>query len=214
MTSPQPVRRARRPWLVPLLLVFFLTVPIIEVWLLVSVGQWIGALPTIGILVAEAILGAWLMRREGAKAWTALNTAMQSGKLPTGEILDAVLILLGGVLGDRLGRRRVFLLGVVWFAVASALCAASPSAGFLIGARALQGVGAALLTRWMFSCGGTSVHTEPAACRSLPVRTSALLPSCSTRWNRSSSSSPSASPSSAVSPLAAFSFLFFSIFSR
>lgn len=58
----------------------------------------------------------------------------------------AALILLGGVLGDRLGRRRVFLLGVVWFAVASALCAASPSAGFLVGARALQGVGAALLT--------------------------------------------------------------------
>ncbi|GAA3575852.1 MFS transporter [Microlunatus spumicola] len=58
----------------------------------------------------------------------------------------AALILLGGVLGDRLGRRRVFLVGVVWFAVASALCALSPSAGFLIAARALQGVGGALLT--------------------------------------------------------------------
>ncbi len=58
----------------------------------------------------------------------------------------AALILLGGVLGDRLGRRRVFLVGVVWFAVASALCALSPSTGVLIGARALQGVGGALLT--------------------------------------------------------------------
>lgn len=58
----------------------------------------------------------------------------------------AALILLGGVLGDRLGRRRIFLLGVVWFAVASALCALAPSAGVLIAARALQGVGGALLT--------------------------------------------------------------------
>ena len=58
----------------------------------------------------------------------------------------AALILLGGVLGDRLGRRRVFLVGVVWFAVASALCALSPSTEVLIAARALQGVGGALLT--------------------------------------------------------------------
>jgi len=58
----------------------------------------------------------------------------------------AALILLGGVLGDRLGRRRVFLVGVVWFAVASALCALSPDAEVLIAARALQGVGGALLT--------------------------------------------------------------------
>ncbi|MGI3780622.1 MAG: MFS transporter, partial [Janthinobacterium lividum] len=58
----------------------------------------------------------------------------------------AALILLGGVLGDRLGRRRIFLVGVVWFAVASALCALSPSTEVLIAARALQGVGGALLT--------------------------------------------------------------------
>ncbi|GAB2567513.1 MFS transporter [Microlunatus antarcticus] len=58
----------------------------------------------------------------------------------------AALILLGGVLGDRLGRRRVFLVGVVWFAVASALCALSPSTEVLIAARALQGIGGALLT--------------------------------------------------------------------
>ena len=58
----------------------------------------------------------------------------------------AALILLGGVLGDRLGRRKVFLVGVVWFAVASALCALAPGSAVLIGARALQGVGGALLT--------------------------------------------------------------------
>jgi len=58
----------------------------------------------------------------------------------------AGLILLGGSLGDRLGRRRVFLIGVVWFALASALCGLAPSIGVLIAARVLQGVGGALLT--------------------------------------------------------------------
>jgi len=58
----------------------------------------------------------------------------------------AAFILLGGVLGDRYGRRRVFLLGVVWFALASALCAISPDESVLIAARALQGIGGALLT--------------------------------------------------------------------
>ncbi|MFE3957807.1 MFS transporter [Nocardia sp. NPDC059091] len=58
----------------------------------------------------------------------------------------AGLILLGGSLGDRYGRRRVFLIGVVWFAVASALCGAAQDISMLIAARALQGVGGALLT--------------------------------------------------------------------
>ena len=59
----------------------------------------------------------------------------------------ASLILLGGSLGDRYGRRRVFEIGVVWFSAASVLCALAPSTGFLIAARVLQGVGGALLTR-------------------------------------------------------------------
>ncbi|HTZ07959.1 MAG TPA: MFS transporter [Acidimicrobiales bacterium] len=58
----------------------------------------------------------------------------------------AGLLLVGGALGDRYGRRRVFLVGTAWFALASALCAAAPDATVLIGARALQGVGGALLT--------------------------------------------------------------------
>lgn len=58
----------------------------------------------------------------------------------------AALILLGGSLGDRFGRRRIFLVGVVWFAVSSALCGLAIDAGTLIAARALQGVGGALLT--------------------------------------------------------------------
>jgi EmrB/QacA subfamily drug resistance transporter len=58
----------------------------------------------------------------------------------------AGLLLFAGALGDKYGRKRVFLVGVVWFALASLLCAVAPTAGTLIAARALQGVGAALLT--------------------------------------------------------------------
>jgi EmrB/QacA subfamily drug resistance transporter len=58
----------------------------------------------------------------------------------------ASLLLVGGALGDRYGRRRVFLTGVVWFALASALCGVAPDPAVLIAARALQGIGAALLT--------------------------------------------------------------------
>ncbi|MFG6192898.1 MFS transporter [Nonomuraea sp. JJY05] len=58
----------------------------------------------------------------------------------------AGLILLGGSLGDRYGRRKIFMIGTVWFAVASALCGLSPNIEFLIAARALQGIGGALLT--------------------------------------------------------------------
>src|SRR6478752_3924257 len=56
----------------------------------------------------------------------------------------ASLILLGGSLGDRYGRRRVFIVGVLLFTAASALCAAAPNAGLLVGARLVQGVGGAL----------------------------------------------------------------------
>ncbi|SDQ63599.1 MFS transporter [Quadrisphaera sp. DSM 44207] len=58
----------------------------------------------------------------------------------------ASLILLGGSLGDRCGRRRVFVVGTVWFALASLLCGLAPDVGVLVAARALQGVGGALLT--------------------------------------------------------------------
>lgn len=58
----------------------------------------------------------------------------------------AGLLLIAGALGDKYGRKRIFLTGVIWFAVASALSGVAPTAGALIAARALQGIGAALLT--------------------------------------------------------------------
>ncbi|MEU4346987.1 DHA2 family efflux MFS transporter permease subunit [Streptomyces sp. NPDC023838] len=75
----------------------------------------------------------------------------------------AGLILLGGALGDRYGRRRVFVVGVVWFAVGSLLCGLAPGAGVLIAARALQGIGGALLTPGSLALIQASFHPDDRA---------------------------------------------------
>ncbi|MEU8764391.1 MFS transporter [Streptomyces sp. NPDC048659] len=75
----------------------------------------------------------------------------------------AGLILLGGSLGDRYGRRRVFVIGVVWFALASLLCGLAPNAGILIAARALQGIGGALLTPGSLALIQASFHEDDRA---------------------------------------------------
>lgn len=78
--------------------VLLIGVPLVELWLLLKVGGWIGVLPTIGIIIAEALLGGWLMKREGRTAWRALNAGLRQGRTPTRELLDAALVLVGGVL--------------------------------------------------------------------------------------------------------------------
>ncbi|MFI9151049.1 MFS transporter [Streptomyces sp. NPDC053367] len=72
----------------------------------------------------------------------------------------AGLILLGGSLGDHYGRRKIFVVGVVWFAAASLLCGLAPNAGVLIAARALQGVGGALLTPGSLALIQASFHPD------------------------------------------------------
>lgn len=72
----------------------------------------------------------------------------------------AGLILVGGSLSDRFGRRRIFVLGVVWFAVGSLLCGIAPNAGVLIAARALQGIGGALLAPGSLALIQASVRAE------------------------------------------------------
>ena len=88
----------RSRWLLPVLVVLLVTVPILEVWLLIQVGQVIGVAPTLAILVAEALVGGWLMRREGSRAWRALVEAFQRGRMPVTELTNAALVLVGGVL--------------------------------------------------------------------------------------------------------------------
>ena len=75
----------------------------------------------------------------------------------------AGLLLLGGSLGDRYGRRRLFVVGILWFAIASLMCAIAPSTASLIVARALQGIGAALLTPGSLAIIETTFHPEDRA---------------------------------------------------
>jgi EmrB/QacA subfamily drug resistance transporter len=75
----------------------------------------------------------------------------------------ASLILLGGTLGDRFGRRRIFVLGVAWFAAASLLCGLAPNVQLLIAARVLQGVGGALLTPGSLAIIEASFHPDDRA---------------------------------------------------
>ena len=61
-------------------------------------GRTIGGWPTVGLLLFESALGAWLVRREGSRAWNALATALRSGRMPSRELTDAALVLVGGTL--------------------------------------------------------------------------------------------------------------------
>ncbi|MDC5695638.1 FxsA family protein [Intrasporangium calvum] len=95
MTVP-PRRYSLRPTRV--VAVLLLVVPILEVMALVGVGQLIGGWPTFFLLVAISILGAWLIRLEGSRAWAALVQALRSGRMPARELADGMLVLIGGTL--------------------------------------------------------------------------------------------------------------------
>jgi UPF0716 protein FxsA len=84
------------PW--TWLAVALLVLPILEIYVIIQVGQVIGAVPTIVLLVVESALGAWLVKREGRRAWNALSTAFGTGRLPGRELADAALVLVGGTL--------------------------------------------------------------------------------------------------------------------
>ncbi|MEV4836845.1 FxsA family protein [Nonomuraea sp. NPDC049486] len=81
-----------------LLFLAFLAIPILEVWLLIQVGSVIGGWPTVGLLAAAALLGSWLVRREGRRAWHRLQESMRTGVMPERELADGALVLVGGVL--------------------------------------------------------------------------------------------------------------------
>jgi len=92
------VTRRRRGALGWALLAAFVVVPLAEIYVLIQVGQAIGAWWTILILVADSIVGAWLIRREGGRAWRTLQGALSSGRMPARELADGALILIGGTL--------------------------------------------------------------------------------------------------------------------
>lgn len=82
----------------PALLIAFLLLPVVEIYVILQVGHLIGGWPTVGLLVAESLLGAWIVRREGRRAWRALTATFRDGVRPERELADAALVLAGGVL--------------------------------------------------------------------------------------------------------------------
>ncbi len=79
-------------------LALFVALPILEIYVIIQVGQAIGAIPTLLLLVVESLIGGWLIKREGRRAWTALRDTVSSGRLPGTQLADAALILVGGTL--------------------------------------------------------------------------------------------------------------------
>jgi UPF0716 protein FxsA len=86
----------KMPW--GLLAVLFVAVPVVEIYLLIQIGQVIGAWWTILLLILDSLLGSWLIKREGGRAWQALRTALETGRMPARELADGALILVGGTL--------------------------------------------------------------------------------------------------------------------
>jgi len=80
------------------LVLLLLVVPTVEIAVIIAVGKVIGAWPTLLLLVAESALGAWLVKREGGRTWSALNVALNSGRMPSRQLADAALVLVGGTL--------------------------------------------------------------------------------------------------------------------
>ncbi len=81
-----------------LLFLIFLVVPVLEIWVLIQVGQVIGGWPTVALLLADSLLGAWIVRREGRRAWQSLQAALGSGRMPDRELADGAMIVAGGAL--------------------------------------------------------------------------------------------------------------------
>ena len=80
------------------MVVAFVGVPLLEIYVLIQVGQVIGPWWTILLLIIASVLGTLLIRREGGRAWRALTEALQTGRMPARELADGALILIGGTL--------------------------------------------------------------------------------------------------------------------
>jgi UPF0716 protein FxsA len=81
-----------------LLVVLFVVVPILELWVLIEVGQVIGTWNTIGLLLIVSFVGAWLVKREGLGVVRRFRTQLDEGRIPGKELADGVLIILAGAL--------------------------------------------------------------------------------------------------------------------
>lgn len=85
-------------YMVGVLLLLFLLVPIAELYVIIQVGQAVGALTTVALLVLISVGGAWLVKREGIGVWNRFRRQVESGSVPGREIADGAMILFAGAL--------------------------------------------------------------------------------------------------------------------
>jgi len=81
-----------------LLVALFIVVPLAELYVILKVGDLIGVVPTILLLAADSVLGAWLWRAQGRSAWRRFNLTLAEGRVPHREVVDGVLVIFGGAL--------------------------------------------------------------------------------------------------------------------
>jgi UPF0716 protein FxsA len=81
-----------------LLLLVFILVPIAELYVIIQVGELIGVVPTLLLLLLDAILGSWLLKHQGRSAWRRFNQALAERRMPGKEVADGFLVILGGAL--------------------------------------------------------------------------------------------------------------------
>jgi len=79
------------------LLALFICIPLIELALLIQIGEWVGLGPTIVLVIVTGFIGASLAQQQGFKVWAKIQVELQSGRVPTTELVDGLLILIGGV---------------------------------------------------------------------------------------------------------------------
>ena len=84
--------------MVPILAIAFIVVPLAELAVIIAVGDLIGLLPTLLLLLLVSAAGAWLSKREGLAAWRRFQLALAEGRVPTVEVADGAMILLAGAL--------------------------------------------------------------------------------------------------------------------
>jgi UPF0716 protein FxsA len=83
---------------VALLVILFIAVPILELWLIIEIGGLIGVVPTLALLLADALLGSLLLRHQGRGAWRRFNQALAERRFPAREVADGLMIAVGGTL--------------------------------------------------------------------------------------------------------------------
>src|ERR671937_2663654 len=79
-----------------LLVALFIVLPIAEIYVIIKVGEAIGVLPTIALLIVDGFLGAALARSQGRAAWRRFNRALAEGRAPTTEVFDGAMVIVGG----------------------------------------------------------------------------------------------------------------------